>query len=296
MHPCARLLKVPIDFFFGCHTETDGVLDLTHASAADLRRYMVQDATLTPEPQLHKSEWSLADATQKGKKLSQEELESVVDKFARMLSTRSDYKDSSEFMDELRQLELNKSPPSWLPARMQQKSAAAQDTSADLQDLAQGSQLNAHNADSADTSSIQEHESPPVHSEAPSPPYSPSPITMQNPEDALVAVQLSSEGADIDLDDRPDHELMLEERDMRTLLDPILDDTFDMEAWPSLSKTVSVTHHRAKPHQQERDQRESLRPQENPTAAQTSPIAWHLQSTGVHLMSLQLSMHIFRID
>ncbi|KAK9860413.1 hypothetical protein WJX84_002857 [Apatococcus fuscideae] len=198
-----------------------------------------------------------------------------------MLSTRSDYdKDSSEFMDELRQLELDKSPPSWLPARMQQKSAAAQDTSADLQDLAQGSQLNAHNADSADTSSIQEHESPPVHSEAPSPPYPPSPITMQNPEDAPVAVQLSSEGADIDLDDRPDHELTLEERDMRNLLDPILDDAFDMEAWPSLSKTVSATHHRAKPHQQERDQRESLRPQENPTAAQTSPIARHLQSTG----------------
>ena len=258
---------------------------------------MVQDTALTPEHQLHRSAWSLADAAQKGKKLSQEELESVVDKFARMLSTRSDYdKDSSEFMDELRQLELDKSPPSWLPARMQQKSAAAQDTSADLQDLAQGSQLNAHNADSADASSIQEHESPPVHSEAPSPPYPPSPITMQNPEDAPVAVQLSSEGPDIDLDDRPDHELTLEERDMRNLLDPILDDAFDMEAWPSLSKTVSATHHRAKPHQQERDQRESLRPQENPTAAQTSPIARHLQSTGIHLMPLQFSMHIFRID
>lgn len=112
---------------------------------------MNSDAGLTPEQQLHRSAWSLANAVQQGKQLSQEELESVIDKFSRMLSTRSDYdEDASEFIAEQRRLELDNAPPAWLPTLMQEK-LQTEDSSANLRDQEDSSKLP---ADSASTLQI----------------------------------------------------------------------------------------------------------------------------------------------
>lgn len=109
---------------------------------------MNSDAGLTSEQQLHRSAWSLANAVQQGKQLSQDELESVIDKFSRMLSTRSDYdKDASEFIAEQRRLELDNAPPAWLPTLMQEK-LPAQDGSAGLPQQESSSQLAADSSES----------------------------------------------------------------------------------------------------------------------------------------------------
>ena len=111
-----------VDLFAADTVDPGRIIDLAKASPQDLRRFMNSDAGLTPEQQLHRSAWSLANAVQQGKQLSQEELHNVIDRFSRMLSTRSDYdRDASEFIAEQKRLELDNAPPSWLPMLMQQK-------------------------------------------------------------------------------------------------------------------------------------------------------------------------------
>ena len=235
--------------------ETNRIIDLAQATPQDLRRFMNSDAGLTPEQQLHRSAWSLANAVRKGKQLSQEELESVIDKFSRMLSTRSDYdEDASEFMTEQRRLELDNAPPAWLPALMQEK-LQAEDRSADLQNQEDSSRLAADSAHS-------QHES--KHPGSP-----PSHELQQWPSDSTLSV-VDAQGIRLD-DILAGSEA--DQKDINLLLDPGLDEAFDVASWPMLNKPSHAG-------QQTSDKQQPRIPEEVPATTQTSPIARHLQSTG----------------
>ncbi|KAK9844822.1 hypothetical protein WJX74_007256 [Apatococcus lobatus] len=216
---------------------------------------MNSDAGLTPEQQLHRSAWSLANAVQQGKQLSQEELETVIDKFSRMLSTRSDYdKDASEFVAEQKRLELDNAPPSWLPTLMQQKPQTETKPAmpADPDDLVNTSQLSADAANLPQLGSTQAL------------PGSP-PLKLQQQQPSPSAVKHAASSAN--------NTSAADQQDVNLLLDPTVDEAYDVASWPTLKSPSGAG-------QQTNDQQQPVKPEDVPATGQTSPIARHLQSTG----------------
>ena len=195
--------------------ETD-LMDLSNASAEELRRFMNSDAALTPEQQLHRSAWTLADALQKGKNLTSEEVETVMEKFSRMLSRRTDYDaDSAEFVELEKKHELARGPPRWLPKLMQENSSAAQESSTDLQDLVNSSQLDAENRREAGRSiaETESHQLPARHSS-------------QSSTDSSNSAAAGRASARLSAADQ---------EDIEQLLELTLDDAYETEKWPARS-------------------------------------------------------------
>ena len=249
-----------VDLFAADTVDPGRIIDLAKASPQDLRRFMNSDAGLTPEQQLHRSAWSLANAVQQGKQLSQEELHNVIDRFSRMLSTRSDYdRDASEFIAEQKRLELDNAPPSWLPMLMQQKPQPEDQpaTAADLQDLANSSKLSAVSADTARL--------PQLESTGTTTASLPSEL-QQQPSDSAVNDPAAGT-SDTSVTSAAD------QQGIDPLLDPFLDEAYDVASWPTLQTTSDTG-------QQMSVQQQQVGPKDIPATAQTSPVARHLQSTG----------------
>ncbi len=125
-----------------------------------------------------------------GKELSQEDLESVVDKLSSMLSTRSDYdKDSLAFINEQQRLELDDAPPSWLPTRLQHRVNSSPATPAKLQ----GSQITAFNRDDPEFADSMNKTGPTVDADI----ASPSPDAAHIHREILANVLASADPANL---------------------------------------------------------------------------------------------------
>ncbi len=216
------------------YTGSGGAVDLSTASPQELKHFMVSDAALTPEQQLHRSAWLLADAAQKGKPMSSDDLDAVLEKFSRMLSNRSDLdSDAAQFIEKEAKYELNTAPPKWLPKLMQQDDDGA---SEDLQDLVKGSQLNAKsNMAGQDLSS--------ASTDSPAPPS--KPLVQVNPDadlEAITSLTASRDAAAAATADKDTGTLTAaRERDIEMQLDPTLADAFDTELWPMPGKKTRKT-------------------------------------------------------
>ena len=220
------------------------MLDLSNASPEELRKFLVSDvsdAALTPEQQLHRSAWALADAVQKDKALSQEELDAVVERFSRMLSNRSDLdQDSAEFIGKEAEYELNNAPPKWLPQLMQGNDFEAQDMpvlSEDALDVLKGSQLKTtadtkgSDGGSSTRSDPTAHPSKPLHQQTLSASADGTLTDRTNADDAASAKFSSLTAARV--------------RDIDMQLDPTIEDAFDTELEPVPNKDTGMFHNTA---------------------------------------------------
>lgn len=73
-----------------------------------------------------------------------------------------------------------------------------------------------------------------------------------------------------------------DQKDIKLLLDPGLDEAYDVASWPLLNKGSDAG-------QQAGDQQQPRSPEDIPATTQTSPLARHLQSTGDALPPFQRS-------